>query len=450
MAAPRRILFAVLAALALLAAACGGETATEPGGDSGEEQDAGGDGDADGDAGDGDGGDTGDDTEAVSIRYFTFSAAPDHLETLEEMIAAFNEVYPDITVDVETAPFDDYFTLLQTQLAAGDAPDAFEVNYENFVSLASRGALADLGELIADDPDFDAGAYYPRAYDAFARDGVQYGLPASYSTVLLFYNKELFDAAGLAYPTDAWTWEDEREAAEALTDPDAGVWGHFAGVQFWEFYKTAAQNGCVFLDGDEVTVDEPECVEALEYMLSYPADGLQPTEAEMGGVSDGDMFVQGELAMITTGIWMFGAFAEAPFEWDVVVEPGNSEKAHHFFSNGASVAAESEHQEAAYRWVSFLTGSPETARIRVDASWELPTVTDTSLFDSYLSSDAPPANRQAVLDALQSAIVPPVIERQVEMQDAVNAVIERASLGEVGAAEALAQASSEVEALLGE
>jgi multiple sugar transport system substrate-binding protein len=442
MPSSRHILIAAAAVLALLAAACGSggdepaadtgdDTATDTTDDSAEEP-----------------ADTSEAAEATTIRYFTFSAAPDHLETLDAMIAAFNEVYPDVTVEVETAPFDDYFTLLQTQLAGGDAPDAFEVNYENFVSLASRDALADLGPFIAGDDTFDPGMYYPRAYEAFARDGSQYGLPASYSTVLLYYNKDLFDAAGVDYPTADWTWDDERAAAEQLTDPDNGVWGFFAGIQFWEFYKTAAQNGCDILDGDAVTIDSAACVEALEYMLSFTEDSLQPTEAEMGGVSDGDMFVQGELAMITTGIWMFGAFADAPFEWDVVVEPGNTEKAHHFFSNGAAVAADSDQQEAAYRWVSFLTGSPETARIRVDASWELPTLTEQSLFDSYLSTDDRPANRQAVLDALESAIVPPVIERQAEMQDAINAVIERAALGELSAEEALTQAKANVEALL--
>lgn len=432
MARPRSILVAVLAALALIAAACGGNSVSE--------EPAGGDGarDAAEPAGD-----------PVTIRYFTFSAAPDHLDTLDGMIAAFNEEHPEITVEVETAPFDDYFTLLQTQLAAGDAPDAFEVNYENFVSLAARGALADLDPLIADDPAFDAGAYYPRAYEAFASDGTQYGLPASYSTVLLFYNKDRFAEAGLDEPDASWTWDDLRAAATELTEPGEDRWGFFRGIHFWEFYKVAAQNGCQILDGEAVTVDDPACVEALEYMLSFPEDGLQPTDAEMGGVSDGDMFVQGELAMIVTGIWMFGAFADAPFAWDAVVEPGNSEKAHHFFSNGAAVASDSDHPDAAYRWVSFLTGSPEAARLRVDASWELPTLTDASLFDSYLSTDDPPANREAVLDALESAIVPPVIERQAEMQDAINAVIDRAKLGELSAEEALRQARTEVEALLG-
>ncbi len=385
--------------------------------------------------------------EATTIRYFTFSAAPDYLGELDEMIAAFETANPDVKVEVETAPFDDYFTVLQTQIAGGDAPDAFELNFENFVSFASKGALADLGSFTADDAGFNAEAYYQRAYDAFAVDGTQYALPESYSTVLLFYNKDLFDQAGLDYPTDDWTWADETAAAATIAALDDGVWGDFAGVHFWEFYKAAAQNGCPFFTGDAVTVNEAGCVEALEYMIDYVDSGSQPTAAEMGGVSDGDMFVKGELGMITTGIWMFGAFEENSFPWDVVVEPGNTEGGSHFFANGTAVSATSENQEAAYRWLAFFTSSDEAAKIRVGASWELPTLTDSSLYDAYLAVE-PPANREAVLASLENVVVPPVIERQAEMQDGLNALIERALAGELTAQEALDQAKTEIEGLL--
>lgn len=385
--------------------------------------------------------------EATTIRYFTFSAAPDNLEVLDEMIAAFEAENQDVTVEVETAPFDEYFSVLQTQVAGGDAPDAFELNFENFVAFAENGTLADLGSFMADDTDLDTDAYYQPALNAFAIDGTQYGLPESYSTVMLFYNKELFDQAGIDYPTDNWTWDDERAAAEALAALGDDTWGFFAGIQFWEFYKTAFQNGCTFFTNGEVTLNESGCVEALEYMLSYVEDGLQPTAAEMGGVPDGDMFLNGQIGLLTTGIWMFGAFAEAPFDWDVVVEPGNVQGGSHFFANGVAVSVSSDKQDAAYRWIRFFTSSPDAAKLRVDAAWELPTLTDTSLYESYLSQ-TPPDNRQAVLDSLENVVVPPAIERQAEMQDIINGLLERAVAGELTAQEALDQAAEQVAALL--
>ena len=386
--------------------------------------------------------------EITEITYFTFSAAPDHVDTLDAMVDAFEAANPGIEVNVETAPYDSYFTELQTRVAGGEAPDVFELNYENFVTYAAKDVLLDLTDLAAADPEL-AARFYPEAYAAFAQDGQQFGLPASFSDVVLFYNKDLFDAAGVAYPTADWKWADEVAAAKQLTDADSGVWGSYAPIQFFEFYKTAAQNGCgVFGPDGSVTINEPACVEALEYMVAAPTvEKIQPTDEDLAGVSDGDFFKSGNLAMLTTGIWMFSAFADAPFNWDIAVEPGNVQDANHFFANAAVVAADTENPDAAWTWASFFTSSPEAGQLRVDASWELPALADQALFDSYLSV-TPPESRQVVFDALDAIVTPPVIENQAQMQDAINALIDQVKLGDLTPREALDQAKTEIEALV--
>jgi multiple sugar transport system substrate-binding protein len=144
----------------------------------------------------------------TTIRYFTFSAAPDHLEDLDTIIAAFETEHPEIDVVVEDAPFTDYFTLLQAGIASGDAPDVFELNCENFVTYAANDTLLDMSGMVSEDAPF-----YPRALEAFSYEGKQLALPESFSDVLLFYNADLFDAAGLEYPTNEWTWADATAAA---------------------------------------------------------------------------------------------------------------------------------------------------------------------------------------------------------------------------------------------
>ncbi|MGH2551375.1 MAG: extracellular solute-binding protein, partial [Thermomicrobiales bacterium] len=158
-------------------------------------------------------------------------------------------------------------------------------------------------------------------------------------------------------------------------------------------------------------------------------------------------FKQGEIAAFTSGIWMFSAFADVPFNWGIAVEPGNTQKATHFFSNAAVVAESSNKQEAAWKWISFLAGSDETAKLRIEASWELPAVANQDVFASYLAL-TPPADRQPVLDSLEFAVVPPVIEKQAQMQDAVNALMEQVRGGDLTPQEALDQAKTEIESLL--
>ena len=383
----------------------------------------------------------------VTISYFTFSAAPDHTDTLDEMVAAFEAANPGINVEVETAPFADYFTELQTRIAGGDAPDTFELNYENFVTYASRGTLLDMTAQV---DAATAERYYPEALQAFQLDGKQFGLPASFSNVVLFYNKDLFDAAGVEYPTDAWTWTEELAAAEQLTNADEDTWGMYAPISFHEFYKTAAQNGCGFFGEDgSVTINQPACVEALEFMVSAQTEGVQPSDADLAGVPNEDLFKEGKIAMLTTGIWMFASFAELPFEWDIALEPGMTQDGHHFFSNAAVVSADTEQAEAAAKWATFFTSDPAAAELRVGASWELPALQDQSLFDSYLSQ-TPPESREVVFEALGSLVTPPVIEDQQQMQDAVTAVIDQVKAGEMTAQEALDQAKTDIEALIAE
>jgi multiple sugar transport system substrate-binding protein len=387
--------------------------------------------------------------EPVTITYYTFSASPDHMEDLGQMVAAFEAANPNVKVKVETAPFDEYFTKLQTLIAGGTAPDAFELNYENFVSYASKDVLLDMTPLADADPGF-ADHFYPLAYQAFSRDGKQYGLPQSFSNVVLYYNKDLFDAAGVEYPTAEWTWQDELAAAQKLTDAANGLWGEFSPIQFWEFYKTAAQNGCSVLsaDGTTSTINEPTCVEALTWMVDKINNyKISPTDADMAGVSDGDMFKQGKLAMLRTGIWMFDGFKDAPFTWDIALEPGNTQKAHHFFANGVAISAASAHPDEAAAWAKFFTSSPEAAKIRVDASWELPALNDQTLFDQWLAIE-PPASREVVFQALDTLVTPPVIEKQSQMQDAVNLLLDQVKNGSLTPQEALDQAKTEIDALL--
>lgn len=382
--------------------------------------------------------------EQVTVRYMNFSANDGHEADLDAIVAAFEEENPDVVVEVQTLPYADYFTALQTSVAGGTAADAFELNYENFVTYASSGALAELS-------DVDTAAYSPSLLEAFQVDGAQYGLPESFSNVVLFYNADLFAAAGVEAPTADWTWEDERAAAQQLTDTAAGVWGDYQPVSFHEFYKVLAQSGGEFFNEDttEATFASPEGIEAATWLVEKSGTTM-PTEADGAGTPDFDsnLFKEGKLAMWHTGIWMFGGMADAPFGWDVVVEPGNTEKASAMFTNGVAVNADSQVAEAAQRWVEFLTVSDTTVQTRLDTSWELPPVADESALAAYLEV-TPPANRQAVLDSLDAVVLPPVIESQQEMQDIVGEELGNAAAGRKTVEQALTDAQDRVTALLG-
>jgi multiple sugar transport system substrate-binding protein len=385
----------------------------------------------------------------TTVNYYSFTTDQDHIDELESLVAEFQAQHPDIRIRTTTAPFSDYFTRLQTDFAAGNPPDVFELNYENFVTFASRGTLAPLDARLAADPTLAADTFYPAALEAFAYEGVQYGLPITFSTVVLFYNQDLFDAAGIAYPTDDWTWDDVMTAAEAISDPANRVWGIYQPVQFWEFYKVAQAAGGGLEVGAEVAIDTPENRAALEYLVGKITAGVMPTDAQLSGMANEDLFQAGQLGMLVSGIWMFERFQQAEFAWDIVVEPGGERRATHFFANAAVVAAPSPVADAAWQWVRFLAASPEVARVRIETNWELPAVSlaNADALSGYFERGAP-ANREAVFQSLAYAVTPPVVDRQPELQDVINQELEAARLGTKTVAQALEAAQRRVVALL--
>lgn len=382
--------------------------------------------------------------EDVTVKYLTFSAAPNYIKELDATIAAFEAINPDIHIEYETAGWEAYFTKLQTLVASGKAPDTYELNHENFVTYASKGALLDIGGMLGADKSI----YNATALDVFTHDGKQFGLVESFSNVVMFYNQDMFDAAGVDYPAESWTWKEELSAAQSLTKD--GNWGAFAPIQFWEFYKTIAQNGGAILNDDktQVVIDSAQNIETLQWMIDkINKYKVTPSNAQMAGQSSEDMFKAGKIGMLRTGIWMFGAFNDASFKWDISLEPGNTNKAHHFFANGVVVSDKSEHPEQSFKWIKFLTSSQEAVELRIAAGWELPAVADPAYAKAYLDQPIPPS-REVVFKALDSAVVPPVIANWNQLTDAVGKELEAAVLGTKTAEQALKDAKTAIEAIM--
>lgn len=378
----------------------------------------------------------------ITITYSNYNASGGNEETLQKMYEAFHEEYPNITVEIETIAYNDYFTQLQTRVSGGTAPDCYELNIENFAAYANKGALAEITGV-------DFSGLDETSLNAFNVDGKQYGLPGKFSNVVLFYNKDLFDQAKIDYPTADWTQDDLQKAAEAIRALGDDIYGYYQPLTYNEFYKVVAQFGGSLLNADktEFTINAPENVAAAQMMADrILVSNVQPNEVQMGGIGDWDLFMSGRLGMMPTGIWAFNTFAEGcKFDWDITVEPGMKQKATHFFSDACVINNASDKKEAAATWITWLTSSDKAAAIRIEAGWDLPAIKDQSTLSAYLDI-TPPANRQAVFDSLNYLVVPPVIEDYSLMSDIIGQKLSAAAAGTLTVQEALDQAQSECQA----
>ncbi|MFC5470718.1 ABC transporter substrate-binding protein [Cohnella suwonensis] len=390
----------------------------------------------------------------VTIKLMMYTANGQE-ETLKAMVDAFQQANADVKVDYEVVPYADYDTKLTTLLASGGEPDLFEVGYENFRTYAAKDLLLDLTPTIAADASFKPEIYKKLAYDAFNYDGKQMGVTESFSDVVLFYNKDLFDAKGMKYPDASWTWKEELEAAQKLTDAKKGIWGTYAPIQFYEFYKTIVQNGGgVFDASGKPTVNSPANVQALQWMLDkaskYKVSPALNDDTFNQPDADLNAFKDGKLAMARFGIWNFGGFKDVPFKWDIALEPGQTQKAHHFFADGLVASKNTKNADAAWRFMKFISSDPSAVSLRINAGWSVPAVADDAVMDAYYKI-APPESKKVVSEALDTLVLPPVgpkPEKWNELKTAVGDELDKAKLGKQSAQKALDNAQKKVEELL--
>jgi multiple sugar transport system substrate-binding protein len=376
----------------------------------------------------------------VTVKFLNYSSINGQETTLAAMVDAFETANPLIKIEVETIGYADYFTQLATRVAGGQAPDVFELNIENFRAYADKGAIVELNV-----SGLDISKIHPTALKAFQVGSKQYGLPTKFSNVVLIYNKDLFDQAGVAYPTANWTWTEELAAAEKIRALGADTFGIIRPIQTWEFYKTVAQNGGSMMNADQsaFTLNSAANVEALEMMIArVKVTNVTPTTEQLGGMGDWDLFKSGRLGMLVTGIWAFSDFAtNCKFSWDIAVEPGIKQHATHFFSEALVVSKSSKVQAAATKFAAFLSGSPEAAMLRANANWDLPVALTDAVVNAF-KAVTPPANKQAVFDSLQYLVMPPSLEKFSAVADDLQIYLSKALAGELTAKEALDQAQT--------
>lgn len=327
------------AAIAVVALALSALTACSNGGGQGTER-------PDGDT-------TPDVQEDVTITYGIWDDT--FRPTYEEILVDFREQYPHITVKFEVTSFADYFTKLQTSISSGNEPDVFWLQHNSFPLYAENDALAPL-----DTDDVDLSGYPQGTLDQFTIDGELYGYPWSTPTVGLWYNTDLFDAAGIDYPDETWTWDDVREAAATLTDPSNGVYGIVAPLHGQEgYYNTIFQAGGEIIRADGTSgFDSPEAIEGVQFWVDFVEAGHSPNLQQTTDTERQAWFTSSKAAMFYGGSWRASTFASTPEiadHVDVAPLPVGRTNTVAFATGVNVVSAGSRNLEAAGAWAEFLT-----------------------------------------------------------------------------------------------
>lgn len=327
---------------------------------------------------------------------------------LEETLAAFEEKYPNITVNYEPIP-DAYAETMIGQFSTGDPPDLFYVGATGEAApWIEDDLLQPLDDYIAGNPEIGIEHFFPGLLAPFQRDGSTYGLPKDASPLALFTNPELLDAAGVEVPTN---WEELAAAAEALTSED--VTGLCLGAEIQRWGAFIYQNGGSLYNDDmtEITLGSPETVEALDFLLGLHENGSMQTPAEIGATWCGEAFGTQKAAMTMEGNWlvpyMENDFPDVPFEMAEL--PEGTEKGNLAFTVAYSMGVDSPNKETAWVLLQYLAGQEGMEK------W-------TSLGLALPARDdvAPPENREALVAGLEYATAYGFPSDWIDVQDAFN------------------------------
>ena len=244
----------------------------------------------------------------VTVRLTTWAGVEEAAE-LQEVIDEVNANAENFQIIHEPAP-DEYYTKIQTALAGGTSADLFWLSQENIAGLADDGALLDITDYLEGDdhPAADLSDYFPGVLSTAEYQDRYYGLPWIAQPVVLFYNRALFDEAGLEYPTLDWDWETFQSAAAELTmdtdgDGQNDQWGFT--LNGWpppQMFVWQAGGEVISDDLSATPIDSPEAIEGFTFYADLIYDDEHaPPEEVIDEQGFGEMFKAGKVAMFMGG-----------------------------------------------------------------------------------------------------------------------------------------------------
>jgi multiple sugar transport system substrate-binding protein len=295
---------------------------------------------------------------SVTISYACWDSA--QADKLRKVADDFEKANPGIKIDIQVSGWNDYWTGLEAAATGGSLPDTFWMHSNNIYYYASNGQLLDLTKYIKKSSDIDLSKYPAGLVSIYSLNGKQYAIPKDYDTIALWYNKTLFDKAGLSYPDETWTWDTMKKAAKKLTKSDGSQYGMCAGLHNQEgYYNFVYQSGGeIVTPGNKSGYAEDATIKGIDEYFSFVKEGLSPQIYDDQARSQAIM--NGQCAMGLFGSWNLSGFAannfmKKNFNCAVLPSANDGKRATIFNGLGNAIAATTKHPDEAWKWIEYLS-----------------------------------------------------------------------------------------------
>jgi multiple sugar transport system substrate-binding protein len=395
----KRALLLALAAV-LLVAGCGG----------GDNGDSGGGGDVSGD---------------VSFMVF---GDPEEIQAYRDVIAAFENEQPDVNVNlIEASDRDDLIARLSTSFAGGAPPDLFLLNYRFYGQFAARGVIEPIEQRVDDSDVFEQEDFYEQAMNAFRFNDELTCLPQNISSLVVYYNKDIFQKAGVPLPKEGWTWDEFVDTAKKVKSENIrGVGVEASLIRIAPFVWS---NGGDLVDDDasptRFTLDTPEAQNAMQDFFDlHGVHDVVPGDEEVEAEDDETRFQNGRLAMVLSSRRAVPTFRTiTAFDWDIVALPKHKEQAGILHSDAYCMTKASDNKDAAWSFMEYALG-PEGAPVVAKSGRTVPSLKSVAESEAFLDPSAKPANSKVFIDTIPVIQQVPSISTWPEIEDAAEPILE--------------------------
>jgi multiple sugar transport system substrate-binding protein len=304
----------------------------------------------------------------------------------------FKERYPNVTIVDNFTPitsWSDYINKLVADVAAGNAPDVINIAIEGVRLGIDKDMFLPLNDYAAADPEAATllGDVDQPLLDGLSLDDQLYLLPNTWNTMLIYYNTDMFEAAGIERPPDDWTWDDFLAIAQQLTtgegeDKTFGFvmpWFNFGLTPWWYSSGTSQLNE----DWTASNLTDPALAESVAWVRDLiTVHGVAPNPA---GADPYQLFPAGRAAMTGAGHWVVGPFAQAGFDsYDVLPWPQKTEQSSVYGVSGFGIHPSSENPDLAWEYLKELAG-PETQEGWVDIGAANPSLRSVAESEAFLA-----------------------------------------------------------------
>lgn len=375
-------------------------------------------------------------------------AEPEEAAVYRSLVSAYRDAGGG-EVELVAVGRDDHLTRLSSSFASGNAPDVFLINYRDYAPFVQRGAVEPAGPLLQAQ-GVDLAGYYEQPLRAFTYDSALQCMPQNISSLVVYWNRALFTAAGVEPPKAGWSWDEFARTAQALTGD--GVKGVGIDPSITRMAPFIWSSGGTIVDDDaaptRTTLHEPGARAALRAVLDLIATGATPSKEQLAAQGLEEQFMTGKVAMFLSSRVEVPALREQRgLDFDVAGLPVLGEPASVLHSDAYCVSSSSPDKEAAARFIAYAVGQ-QGQTVTALGGRTVPSLRSVATSPAFLSPTRAPASSQVFLDAIPLLRHTPVTPAWPEVEDIIGTQLQRAFEDGVPLDEVLAEIRGQADPLL--